>query len=429
MTPGKYAPFILGALLLAALLLIQLSRNTNPASTGKPDGTSTVQPAPEELVLVRPSHINVNASLPDAQFRQLLEANKDFMMKYPHIQVKLTNEASKNKAYDLWTQQSQQGEAADVMLLDNAWVRPFAVRGFLKSADNVMLGDMLSDQMTGLLDPLKWNGYLWGVPRDVNPYIVVWSEALLMQAGLKEPPSDWAVYQDTAAKLIELNSKTSIVNWSDGDLLQQLLWLAIFQDDQSNLLNVQPLNEMQTAQLRWLKSMEKNISRIEADAIVEISEAFQGNKLLAAVIPWNDYEKLNEALRNKLIVDRDQIIYPWLNGRSYVISSSSNAEEEAMLWIQVMTDLNNQQMIYDRSGQLPARASFYASNSPLHVNQVNMPPAWWQKVLNAKLSDDNLPIPDPQWPVKWQQREQKWEMFSQESLQIDAYIDALAVSE
>lgn len=429
MTPGKYVPFILGALLLTALLLIQLSRNTNPASIGKPDGKSNVQPAPGELVIERLSDIDVNVSLPDAQFRQLLEVNRNFMMEYPHIQVKLTNEEAKDKAYDLWALQSQQGEAADVMLLDNAWVRPFAVRGFLKSADSVMSGDTLSDQMTGLLDPLKWNGYLWGVPRDVNPYIVVWSAALLTQAGLKEPPSDWAAYQGAAAKLIELNPETSIVNWSDGDLLQQLMWMAIFQDGQSNLLNVQPFNEKQTAQLGWLKSMEKNISRIEADAIVEISEAFQGNKLLAAVVPWNDYEKLNEALRNKLIVDRDQIIYPWLNGRSYVISSSSNAEEEAMLWIQEMTDLNNQQMTYDRSGQLPARASLYAFNSSLQVNQAHMPPAWWQKVLNAKQSDDKLPLPDPLWPEKWQQREQKWEMFSQETLQIDAYIDALAVSE
>jgi ABC-type glycerol-3-phosphate transport system substrate-binding protein len=426
-TPRKYVPFMIGTLLLAALLLIPYSRNTDQASIGKPEKKSNVQPVPGELVIDQLTDILVNVSLPNSQFLQLQELNRNFMMKYPHIQVKLTNEPTTDDAYSQWVLQSQQGESADIMLLDNEWVRPFAVRGFLKPADSVMTGDTLSDQMTGLLDPLKWNGYLWGVPRDVNPYVVVWSGALLAEAGLKGPPTDWASYQAAAAKIIELHPQASIVNWSAGDLLQQLVWLATFDADQSNLLNMQPLNEKQTAQLEWFQNIEQHISRIENNAIDQFNASFQSDNLLAAIIPWNDYESLNEGLRNKLIVDRDHIYSPWLNGHSYAISSSSDVEEEAMLWIREITDVNNQQMTYDRSGQLPARASLYSFNSSLQNDQVQIPPAWWKKVLIAKREENELPQPDPMWPEKWQYRERMWKLFSEGTFQITPYVDSLVV--
>jgi ABC-type glycerol-3-phosphate transport system substrate-binding protein len=412
-TPRKYVPFMIGTLLLAALLLIPYSRN--------------LQPVPGELVIDQLTDILVNVSLPNSQFLQLQELNRNFMMKYPHIQVKLTNEPTTDDAYSQWVLQSQQGESADIMLLDNEWVRPFAVRGFLKPADSVMTGDTLSDQMTGLLDPLKWNGYLWGVPRDVNPYVVVWSGALLAEAGLKGPPTDWASYQAAATKIIELHPQASIVNWSAGDLLQQLVWLATFDEDQSNLLNMQPLNEKQTAQLEWFQNIEQHISRIENNAIDQFNASFQSDNLLAAIISWNDYESLNEGLRNKLIVDRDHIYSPWLNGHSYAISSSSDVEEEAMLWISEITDVNNQQMTYDRSGQLPARASLYSFNSSLQNDQVQIPPAWWKKVLIAKREENELPQLDPMWPEKWQYRERMWKLFSEGTFQITPYVDSLVV--
>ncbi|WP_169083329.1 ABC transporter substrate-binding protein [Paenibacillus sp. PL91] len=426
MTPRKYVPFLIGTLLLAALLLIPYSRNTDQASVGKPDKKSNEQPAPGEFIVDQLTDIFVNVSLPNSQFLQLQDLNRNFMMKYPHIQVKLTNEPSKDKAYGLWVLQSQQGESADILLLDNGWVRPFAVRGFLKPADSVMTGDTLSDQMTGLLDPLKWNGYLWGVPRDVNPYVVVWSGTLLAEAGLKGLPTDWASYQAAAAKIIELHPQASIVNWSAGDLQQQLVWMAAFDAGQSNLLNMQPLNEKQTAQLEWFQKMEQHISRIDSHAIDQLNASFQTDNLLAAIIPWNDYESLNEQLRNELIVDRDHIYSPWLNGHSYAISSSSDAEEEAMLWIREITDVNNQQMTYDRSGQLPARASLYSFNSSLQKDQIQIPPAWWKKVLIVKREENELPQPDPMWPEKWQYRERMWEIFSEGTFQIKPYIDSLA---
>lgn len=428
MSPRKYVPFLIGALLLAALMLIQFSSHTNPAGVDKPDGKTTVQSAPGNHVNDQMSNIIVSVSLPADQFRQLEGLNRNFMLKYPHIHVELANEETKDRAYSLWAEQSRQGAASDIMLLDNGLVKPFAVEGFLKPADRIMTGDMLSDQMTGLLDPLRWNGYLWGVPKDVNPYIVVWNSELFAQAGLKEPPADWAAYQAAAAKVMEWNAETSIVNWSAGDLYQQLVWLATFQTDQSDNINLRKINEKQAGQLKWFQTVERNVGRIRMEATGELNEALLGNKLLAAILSWDAYEKLNEKVRDKLIIDRNHILFPWLNGRSYVISSSSKVEEEAMVWIREMTDINNQLKTYEQSGQLPARASLYALNSPVQSEQLRKPPAWWFKRLNAKQPDDQLAIPEPLWPVRWQLRERQWQLFSQQTLQIDAYINALTAA-
>ncbi|MCF2939335.1 extracellular solute-binding protein [Paenibacillus alkaliterrae] len=425
MSPGKYVPLVIGALLLAAMLLVQFSRNADPASLGKPDGKSNVQPVEGEPEVDQLTEIHVNVSLPADQFHQLVQANQNFMMKYSYIQVLLTNEASASKAYELWTRQSQQGIAADVMLLDNGFVKPFAVHGFLQSADSLITGDSLSDHMPGLLDPLKWNGYLWGMPRDVNPYIVVWNGSLLKKAGLQDPPTDWSAYQAAAAKAIEIDPGTRILNWSIGDLKQQLGWLAAFQSEHSNLINMRHFNEIQMEQLRWLQTMENHISLIKTEAADELNEAFLENKLLAAVLPWNTYEKLSESVRKELIVDRDHIYYPWLNGRSYVISSNSKAEEEAMLWIGEMTDVHHQQLNYERFGQLPVSASLYTSNSSMDVEQDQIPPAWWRKLLEPNQPDDQLPLPDPLWAEKWQYREEQWQLYSKEGFELGAYIEAL----
>ncbi|OMF36973.1 hypothetical protein BK133_07075 [Paenibacillus sp. FSL H8-0548] len=421
-------PLFVGMLLLAALLLIPFSRNTNTENISNPDGKLNVQPAIGKLVIDQPSDIYVNVSLPGSQFETLQKLNQQFMIKYPHIQVKLSNDSPKSKSYEMWETQSQQGEASDIMLLDNGWVKPFAVRGFLKPMDSIMTGDILSDQMAGLLDSLKWNGYLWGVPRDVNPYVVVWSGALLEEAGLKEAPSEWASFQQAAEKVIELHPQASIINWSAGDLEQQLVWLDTFHKGLAQVRKVMPLDEYQLSQLDWMHLMMPHISSIAVDAISQLNEAFQGNKLFAAIIPWTEFERLNENLQSKLVVDRDQIVYPWLNGHSFVISSNSNVEEEAMLWIQEMTDVSSQQLMYTETGALPTRASIYSYNSMLSGEQEKIPPPWWEKVLNSKRADTELPSPDPQWPRKWGYRENMWRLYSEDAFQIDAYAASLTAA-
>ncbi|MCA0753809.1 extracellular solute-binding protein [Paenibacillus sp. N4] len=425
MSPRKYVPLLVGVLLLAALLLVPLSRSSSPSNQGNPVAGSVVQPSSSETHPDRLAEIHVNVSLPEDQFRLLQQANQRFMMKYPHIQVKLTNEEELRSAYGLWKRQSQQGAAADVMLLDNGFVKPFAVQGYLKAVDRLVTGDATADQMAGLLEPLKWNGYLWGKPKDVSPYLVVWSRALLEKAGLQEPPGDWTAYQQAAAALIGIDSEINILNWSGGDYIQQLGWIARFQPEQSNLINLDPPNDSQSEQLLWLQSMEAHISRLDTASVPEWKKAFREGKLLAAILPWHVYRELGTAVQKGLIVDKEHLNFSWLNGRSFVISSGSAAEEEAMLWIGEMTDIHHQRTTYERFGRLPVSASLYASGVGSISDQSEAPPAWLKKVLEEKQPDDQLPHADPDWPDKWLQLEGQWRQFSEDGLHLDAFVESL----
>ncbi|WP_424768273.1 extracellular solute-binding protein [Paenibacillus sp. sgz302251] len=407
MTSKKYVPFIIGVLLLTALLLIPFSKHTNPTNHRQPDDNTTIQPAQGELIIDQLSEIHVNVSLPAAEFELLTERNRHFMMKYPHIDVQLTNEPSTDKAYAEWTLQSRQGEAADVMLLDNDWVKPFAVSGFLQAVDSIMTGDVLSDQMIGLLELLKWNGYIWGVPKDVNPYVVAWSSNLLEQSGFQTAPAEWTAYQAVANQAIASNPQVTIVQLSEDNLKQQLVWLATFQTEQTSLINLKAYNNLQMDQLQWLRTMEQHVGRQKLEDVQAIAESILENRLLAAVIPWAVYENLSESIRSELIVDRNRTFYPWLNGRSYVISSGTEAEEEAMLWIQEVTDIYEQQKNYDLFNLLPVRASLYALNRDIQIVQARMPPAWWERLLNVKQPPEQLPLPDPLWPEKWKLKKEE----------------------
>lgn len=424
-SPRKYMPLLVGVLMLAVLLLIPLSRSSSPSNRGNPDSGSAEQPSASETHTDRLAEIHVNVSLPEDQYSVLLQANQRFMMKYPYIHVKLTNEEELRTAYGLWKRQSQQGIAADVMLLDNGFVKPFAVRGYLKAVDRLVTGDSTADQMAGLLEPLKWNGYLWGKPKDVSPYIVVWSRELLEKAGLQEPPADWAAYQQTAAALIGIDRGIHILNWSGGDYIQQIGWLARFQPELSNLINLNPPSDSQSEQLLWLQSMEGHISRLDTASAPEWTKAFREGKLLAAILPWDVYMELGSAVQKGLIVDKEQVNFSWLNGRSFVISSGTAAEEEAMLWIGEMTDIHHQRSTYERFGRLPVSASLYASGVGSMSEQSEAPPAWLKKVLEAKQPDDQLPLADPDWPDKWLQLEREWRQFSSDGLRLDAFVETL----
>lgn len=384
-----------------------------------------IQPAIGELMTEQATNIFVNVSLPEEQFIQLKEQNQQFMDRHSNINVFLTNEEPKDDAYLMWTEQIEQGYSADIMLIDNGWIKPFAVRGYLKPVDNIMIGDALSDQLARLLDPLKWNGYLWGVPRDVNPYAVMWNTDLLNEAGLDEPPADWASFQEISEALTGQDVNRKIVNFSSGDLQQLIVWEERFQAKNPGIINLRSLSQEQVERLAWLQTMSEYTSNIQLEQLYIINEMVAENRLLAFIAPWDSLEKLTSGVRSKLAVDRKSVIYPWLNGRSYVVSSRSKADKEALLWVQEITETTNQPHSYDWHKLLPTKASIYDSYSSDFQAPAFVTSEWWLKALNTKLPEEQLVQPDPQWPARWLQWERYWRQYTADGLHLDAFLQAV----
>jgi ABC-type glycerol-3-phosphate transport system substrate-binding protein len=424
-SPAKMVTLLIGLMIVAVLMFVPLSRDGSPSVIGIYDKAEHMPPNPGEQPPSKPADIHVNVSLTEEQFELLLQANRNFMMKYPHIQVKLTNEPDQREGYASWMLQSRQGEAADILLLDNRYVLPYAVQGYLQPVDSIIMGDAGPDQLSALLDPLRWNGYLWGMPKDADPYIIVWNEELLKAVGLKEPPADWSSFEAAAAHLLELDQAALVLNWSAGDLLQQLTWLARYDESAERLLALAPYGKRQLERLASMRLLAGHIGSIQLADLSALAEAFVHNRLLAAIMPWSQYEQLEPQVRKLLLVDQESPTFAWLGGRSYVVTSGSAYEEEALLWISAMTELHLQQADYAHFGLLPVRASLY-TGAPAEMERQERPPAWWGEELARLPFTEPLPAPDPDWMKKWLAQEELWANVAVPGGDWEAYLAAVA---
>ncbi|WP_168120670.1 extracellular solute-binding protein [Paenibacillus sp. HB172176] len=397
-SPRKFAPLLVGALLLTLLLLLYFSQtaNWNWRSLDHANDESALQPAGGQTISLKTTDLFVTVSMDAAEFNKLEALNKQFMNNYPYLNVKLTNESAAEADFAAWKNRSDQGSATDIMLLDNSWVIPFAVEGLLKPVDSLMTGDVLKEQPARLAEPLKWNGYSWGVPNDFNPYIMLWNKDMLEMAGLNEAPGNWGEWQKAVDWILSNSTAANhfLLNLSRDDLNQLLLWLSKFDAESSKeLYELKALSDKQRERLLWLQSIpHEALVRVPLNQIYTLSDLIAGDELLAMMLPWDSYQKLSLAAQKKLIIDKDAIRYPWMNGSSFVISSSSLHENEAILWIQEMTRSETESL-----------------------------PVWWDDILGAKTEEGELLQPDPLRPVKWLQWETLWNRDTNEAFHLEAF--------
>ncbi|MHA6484746.1 extracellular solute-binding protein [Paenibacillus sp. strain BS8-2] len=423
MTLRRFAPLLISIMLLAALLLLQYARMLD-WGWSRTHERDSVTPVLSVGFLDDDAHIveiYVNVSLDTSRFIRLQELNDQFMAKYPRIQVHLTNERLENPDFDDWLARNERGEASDVMLLDNAMVLPMAVQGYLKSVNSLLVGDAMSDQLAGLLEPLRWNGYLWGVPSHIDPYLLFWNKEMLQSLGISSSTMDFQAI-DLAAKAlvsqtdgtVEEEAQGYFTNLSAGDFHQLLVWEAKFRTEGTSLIALKGLDESDRAHLQWLADNSSLIAQVPLAQTFKLSELISEDQLLSTVMTWSAYNKLSTKAKDKLILDDEGPLYPWLNGSSYVISANSRNGEEAILWIQEVTNAANHYSAFDETGELPIRASLYGEQAQLVFRSGLMPPLWWYEALSAKAPEGEQVLADPEWPLRWEMREAEWSKHSGE---------------
>lgn len=138
-------------------------------------------------------------SMKEEEFAVLQKLTSQYMEGHPGVSIKLENIPSRD-AFVKLKKQSQLGEAPDIMLLDNAWVNELAALGFLLPVDEYFTTEQQAQMIPLLMNQMKWNGYIWGIPKDVDPYILAWNKKTAVDAKLGEPPT-------TAAELIAWHKK------------------------------------------------------------------------------------------------------------------------------------------------------------------------------------------------------------------------------
>lgn len=115
-----------------------------------------------------PVELTVELAVRPEEFRAFEALNEAYMSAMPGVTVRLTR--VEGEPHEKWLKQAATGIAADLLLLDNDWVQRFASRGALQPVD---LAELLDGRAANgpWSESVRWNGYDWAVPKDVDPYV------------------------------------------------------------------------------------------------------------------------------------------------------------------------------------------------------------------------------------------------------------------
>lgn len=351
--------WVLFAILLLALI------NLSPSNTSTPphsDRTGEFEPAqPKALETEQePKSLKVAVQMTESEFSRLQQMNSKISDELD-IDVELTNFPYESD-YTSVQNELRLGEAPDVLLLNNIWVRRFAAEGFLSPTESYYSGSLTGELLTASLAPGEWNGYMWSVPMDADTYVWVVDKHRIEDAGLSLP--------DNAKKWKQLISayeeKQGIpylfaLDFSDPYAVLSLLWQLSGNDEDDKTGGAfLPEDTMEQAVLS-IEGIRHLLLDLEGAELKELSSSLMEGKAMFALVRWSDVAALMDAGMDIVYPNLDDPTagWMWIDGRSYVVSAQSANKDAAGQWIAAMTDQSAQRQWYEETGKLPVLKTIY----------------------------------------------------------------------
>ncbi|CAH0119582.1 ABC transporter substrate-binding protein [Paenibacillus sp. CECT 9249] len=349
MSKKKYAIVLFSMLLLCFVLFSQFFIAAPTVEKTDPGGKEgSQQPSDIGNPNENMKELHVTVQMDPLDFTVLNQMNMEYMERN-NVKVYLEN-IPPESAYTEMKRAARIGDAADVMLLDSEWIREFAVSGYILPVDSYFSSVASNEALDVVMNMVKWNGYIWAVPKDVDPYVFVWNESLLRELGANRLPADREAWLDLLHRLDEAA-------------------------DRSYLLALQPEDPYSfVSLLRRLGPTGDAIPLLEAiQPYLYISiqddrgawELMKEGKLLGFVSTWS------QAMKQKVRGIQIEPASPeraggelWIASRSFAVFAGSKQEEEAKRWILEMTSPETQREWLEKTDGLPAIKAEYAGLNP-----------------------------------------------------------------
>jgi maltose-binding protein MalE len=319
--------------------------------------------------------LKITVSMQPDEFVLLQKQSLAYTASHEDINVELTNVTD---AYTSLKKANQLGDAPDLMLLDNHWVNEFAVLGFLHPMDEFFTGEQQSQGITALMNQVKWNGYLWAIPKDVDPYIIVWNRNTALENKWEHAPEsiDELLIWNKTMMHPEEGKYGVYFDPSDSYAFLSLI-SALAVDTSVNNSVSNPLTKInEPITLKKIESFFVPQEETWNGAFLKQNyppkspnwdpwDLLQQGKMAAMITTVSEFKRHGNsnidlaALSIKATDSTDKSNLGLLKGRSYAISSRSKNETLAINWIKEMTSIGTDLIVWDEAKLLPSLPTAY----------------------------------------------------------------------
>lgn len=379
MTRKKYSLVIIAIVGLSILLITQVMAPEGGVRQSAMPGRDTLTGSLPGRSDSGVEKITMAVSMKEEEYAVLQETINAYLDTVNRVQVELMN-LPPAEAYETLKKSSQLGQAPDLMLLNNDWVNEFAALGYLQPVDEVIGSEQHLQIVDPVLNQVKWNGYTWAVPKDIDPYILAWNADRGQQLNEGEPPR-------TAEQMLQWNRQGGVeeegipgiyYDPADPYALLSLLSALGVPSPQGEIPFAYMGSEPTLAALQSFFYPDLAASGTSGDEQEESPlpdffqplpgdpwELLKEGKLGAMITTISEYKLYADPTAVELSAlpmikeDNLETTGTWLKGRSYAISSKSASQPAVSELLSALTTMDAEMNLWSEAKVLPAIVTAY----------------------------------------------------------------------
>ncbi|WP_342421394.1 extracellular solute-binding protein [Paenibacillus sp. FSL E2-0178] len=354
--------------------------------------------------------LTIRVSLSSLEFSVLQRISNNYSLS-SGVSVQLTNVNTEEDGASQVREELTVGDSPDIVMLDGHSIFDLASRGYLLPVD-IYQSVPGSTPLTMLIPQMQWNGYDWGVPLDIDPYVLVYSPQRLAEWGLSGAPSSLEGWNGLLGRLNGDETKEHYLLAMD--TRNPYGYAAVLQSMGGGLLS------MSDAQAAWTEAARGYFyltSRFNQD----IWDMLQDGKLAVAVVPLSEWRKYgNSTLAVQAPLEQTgHNIYEAIHSRFFALPAQSGSPEAAVKWLAYVTSSSAQLEWLENTDHLPALDELYRSGLP-EISRLPFDSGLF-------LTDDNAPESDSEG--EWSRKAEAAMLLLTGKLDAAGYQAAAAASE
>lgn len=359
--------WFLFAILLLSLSSLSPSFDFTHNTRREPPGDEPIPPQQRPDIPDRDlGPVKVGVQLNGDEMRQLKAINERFKEE-TGAEIEIVPLETNEEQLESFLLQMTLGEGPDVLLMDTHYIKALAMNGYLLPIDASQAVMPGGDTLSGLLPPLQWNGYQWGMPFDIDPYVMTW-QAKEKDGTVFKMPESRKAWQE----FFELHIETPVISFDPNDPYAFGAAVHLLEGDPSK-----PEQEVLDMLIHNRKQMMET-NQVEEDTprnTEEPSSPSSGKGEAPVVIePYSSFsDKDTEGLSLALAMGKTHLNTPVVRTRSFAVAAHTESPALAMKWITYMTDKDIQHEWSKDVGTLPVVSELYVTGAALRDRGI------WQK--------------------------------------------------